>query len=440
MLLHSNPRKVLVIGLGTGMTLGATSVHPGIEELTLAEIEPSVVGAARTFEKYNNYVLDNPKLKIIHNDGRNFLLTTKNKYDVITADPIHPWTQGSGYLYTAEYFKIASEHLLPGGIMCQWLPIYELSADDLKSVLKTFSQNFKYSMVWLTQYDAEIIGSDDPILIDEEKLQNRIEFPAIAHNLRSVMMDSSTDFLSYFIMGTQGAVAFGRDGIVNTDDNLYLEFSTPLSLGENVMGINVASLARYRESILPYLVPARDPAVRQEQEMRWTAYREAGALADYVHALFLSGSQEAEFKSRLAELESKYPSFSPGRFIRMEYDEGLSQKPALLDMISFTFLNEKEETVVIRVSAVLLRVSQVRAKVAFVDNDAREIFGQLYFSGQGLDERMGRFTRDVFSQVQDAYGEEVQMANEKGKAFPPLASTMLKIKDIIRTKSETPQE
>jgi spermidine synthase len=438
MLLHDNPRKVLVIGLGTGMTLGATSVHPGVEELTLAEIEPSVVGAARTFGTYNNHVLDNPKLKIIHNDGRNYLLTTKRKYDVITADPIHPWTQGSGYLYTDEYFKIASEHLLPGGIMCQWLPIYELSPNDLKSVLKTFSQNFQYAMVWLTQYDAEIIGSDSPILIDEEKLQSRIQFPAIAQNLRPVMMDSSTDFLSYFIMGTDGAAAFGRDGIVNTDDNLYLEFSTPLSLGENVMGINVASLARYRESILPYLVPAGSPAAREEQERRWTAYREAASLADYVHALFLDGSREAEFKARLADLESKYPSFSPGRFIRLEYNEGLSQEPALLDMIPLTFFNEYEEQVVIRVSAVILRISQVRAKVVFVDNDAREVFGQLYFSGQELDERMGRFTRDVFSHVQDAYRADVTIANEKGKAFPPLASSMLKIKDIIRTKSQAP--
>ena len=121
MLLHKDPKRVLVVGLGTGMTLGATSVHPEVEDLTLAEIEPEVLGAARTFGKYNNFVLDNPKLKIVFNDGRNFLTTTKNRYDVITADPIHPWTQGSGYLYTQEYFTTAAEHLAPGGIMCQWL-------------------------------------------------------------------------------------------------------------------------------------------------------------------------------------------------------------------------------------------------------------------------------------------------------------------------------
>ena len=122
MLLNKNPRKVLVVGLGSGMTLGATSVHPSVEQITLLEIEPKVMGVAKTFEKYNHHVLDHPKLKIIFNDGRNYLMTSKNKFDVITADPIHPWFRGAGYLYTTEYFKLASEHLLPGGVVCQWLP------------------------------------------------------------------------------------------------------------------------------------------------------------------------------------------------------------------------------------------------------------------------------------------------------------------------------
>ena len=269
MLIHKNPRKVLVVGLGTGMTLGATSVHSGVEELTVVEIEPNVIGAARTFASYNNHVLDNPKLKIVFNDARNFLMTTRDRYDVITADPIHPWTQGSGYLYTAEYFKIASAHLLPGGIMCQWLPIYELSVDNLKSVVKTFSESFKYTMAWLTQYDAELIGSNAPIITDEVQLERRLADPAVSKDLKPVMMGTATDFLSYFIMGTAGLKAFSRGGIVNTDDNLYLEFSTPVSVGENMMQTNVNALARHRESLLPYLVAAKDTTARDKQKDRW---------------------------------------------------------------------------------------------------------------------------------------------------------------------------
>src|SRR4030043_930583 len=134
MLLNKSPKRVLVVGLGSGMTLGATSVHPSVEELTLVELEPKVIGVAKTFEKYNHSVLNNPKLKVVFNDGRNYLTTTKNKFDVITADPIHPWFRGAGYLYTKEYFKLVSEHLNPDGIICQWLPIYELSQEDLRSI------------------------------------------------------------------------------------------------------------------------------------------------------------------------------------------------------------------------------------------------------------------------------------------------------------------
>ncbi|MBE0568698.1 MAG: fused MFS/spermidine synthase, partial [Deltaproteobacteria bacterium] len=145
MLLNKNPKRVFVLGTGSGMTLGATSVHPEVEEIVLAEIEPKVLGVARTFAKYNHGVLDNDKLRIVFNDGRNHLMTTKEKFDVITADPIHPWFSGAGYLYTTEYFRLAAQRLRPGGIVCQWLPIYELSVDDLRCVVKTFSENFRYT-------------------------------------------------------------------------------------------------------------------------------------------------------------------------------------------------------------------------------------------------------------------------------------------------------
>jgi spermidine synthase len=203
MLLNRNPKRVLVVGTGSGMTLGATSVHPSVEQITLAEIEPKVLGVARTFEQYNHHVLDNPKLKIVLNDGRNFLLTTEEKFDVITADPIHPWFRGAGYLYTTEYFKLASEHLRSGGIVCQWLPIYELTPENVKSVVKTFRQHFPYTMLWLTHKDAEIVGSNAPIIIDEAELGKRISEPGIAEDLKQVMMGSAADFLSYFVMGTE---------------------------------------------------------------------------------------------------------------------------------------------------------------------------------------------------------------------------------------------
>jgi spermidine synthase len=124
-----------------------------VERVTLVEIEPNVLGVARTFEAYNHRVLDNPKVRIVVNDGRNFLMTTNRTFDVITADPIHPWFKGAGYLYASEYFQLAAEHLRPGGVIAQWLPIYELTPHDLASVVRTFQQHFTHTMLWLTHYD-----------------------------------------------------------------------------------------------------------------------------------------------------------------------------------------------------------------------------------------------------------------------------------------------
>ena len=250
MLLHRAPKRVLVVGLGSGMTLGAISVHPGLEELILVELEPKVVGVARTFEAYNHRVLDNPNLRIVFNDGRNFLLTTRKKFDLITADPIHPWFRGASYLYASEYFGLASRHLLPGGIACQWLPIYELTSQDLKSIVKTFGQHFTHTLLFLTHYDAALIGSNDPIIIDETTLERRIAAaPEVLADLKRVIMGSADDMLDYFLMGTQGMKAFGKDGVINTDDNLYLEFSAPFAIARSqVMEEDVRALFQFRRA------------------------------------------------------------------------------------------------------------------------------------------------------------------------------------------------
>jgi spermidine synthase len=399
------------------------------------EIEPNVIGAARSFAKYNNHVLDNPKLKIFFNDGRNFLMTTRDRYDVITADPIHPWTQGSGYLYTAEYFRIASARLLPGGIMCQWLPIYELSVDNLKSIVKTFSESFKYTMAWLTQYDAELIGSNAPMIVDEAKLARRLADPAVSKDLKPVMMETATDFLSYFIMGTAGLTAFSRGGILNTDDNLYLEFSTPVSVGKNVMQTNVNALARHRESLLPYLVAAKDTAARDQQRVSWTLNRKAAGITDRAHALFLGGYYNSPvFLNLLAELKNKYGRFAPGRFLRQEQMEEVSKIPKLIQQTALVLLKAGGEIIKLEISAVMVRVSQERAAAIFVDNAARTIYGQRYFSGINVDQAVSGFISEVMSAIRATYRREAERALHKGIKFPASDPTMRKIRQIITEK------
>jgi spermidine synthase len=436
MLLNKNPKKVLVVGLGSGMTLGATSVHPGVEQITLLEIEPKVMGVAKTFEKYNHHVLNHPKLRVIFNDGRNFLMTTKDKFDVITADPIHPWFRGAGYLYTTEYFKLASEHLLPGGVICQWLPIYEMTPDDLRSVVKTFREQFKYTMLWLTHYDAELVGSNSPFMIDEAELEKRIAEPAIYSDLSRVMMGSATDFLSYFVMGTEGMKKFSQGGVLNTDDNLYLEFSAPFSIATpSVMEANVHAIVRNRESILPYLITPQGKAAQAEQKKRWANHPEAVEMVGRALALYLGGrSHSPEFKESLEELDKRFPGYAPAKFLKNEYLTALSLSPTLLEKTAFILVNEKGAKIVKEISAVLVPISKERASIMFVDNKARVIFGQLYVSDYDKNPFVTRFVNEVMIHIRVVYQKEAENALRQGEAFPLAESTLKRIKKMITSE------
>jgi spermidine synthase len=436
MLLNKNPRNVLVVGLGSGMTLGATSVHPSVEEIKLLEIEPKVIGVAKTFETYNHHVLNHPKLKIVFNDGRNFLMTTKDKFDVITADPIHPWFRGAGYLYTTEYFKLASEHLLPGGVICQWLPMYELTPEDLKSVVRTFGEHFRFTMLWLTHSDAELVGSNSPIMIDEAELDRRIAEPAIFSDLSRVMMGSATDFLSYFVMGTEGMKRFGEGGVLNTDDNLYLEFSAPFSIATpSVTEANVHAILKYQESILPYLVTPKKKKMQVEQERRWADHEEAVEMTGQALALMLGGKfKDLEFKKSMEELDKKFPGYAPARFLRNEYQTILSMSPTLLQQTAFILVNESGTRIKTEISAVLVPISKGRASIMFVDNKARVIYGQIYVSDYDKNEFITRFVNEVMIHVRAVYQKEVENALRQGRTLPLADSTLHKIKEMITSE------
>lgn len=318
MLLHKSPKDVLVIGAGSGMSLGAVSVHPSVESVTLAEIEPKVLGVARTFSAWNHNVLDNPKLRVVFNDGRNFLLTSQSKFDVITTDPIHPSWRGSGYLYTKEYFKLAAKHLASGGIISQWLPLYQLSVANQRSIAKTFRENFKYVMVWLTLTDMVLVGSNDPLVIDEELLNARMREPNIAVDFKILMINSSSDMLSYFLMGSSGVEAFGDQAVVNSDDNVYLEFSSPRSIGNNSLEAkNVAAMTGYRESILPFLRRLQDAEAQRVREKVWADYADLVVTLDRAQIIYLDEKIEQDELQGIRTALDDHASLSRGRSLKL---------------------------------------------------------------------------------------------------------------------------
>jgi spermidine synthase len=435
MLLHPDPKRVFVLGLGTGMTLGAVSVHPEVQQVVLAELEPAVVPAARTFARFNHDVLDDPKLRIVFADGRNHLLTTRERFDVITADPIHPWTRGAAYLYTEEYFELAADRLTPGGVMCQWLPIYELTPEDIATVVRTFQQAFAHSVLWLTQYDAELVGSNAPIAIDEERLAQRLQVPAVAADLAMVEMGSVDDFLSYFVAGTKGLRDFANIGVVNTDDNLRLEFSAPRSVAVgSLMGKNVLALTRHRENIADYLTLLPDTEQEASRRARWNRYAQAARIYDKAHAQFLSGrSASDDFRTALGTLTASFPEYAPVRFLKGEHRALESGEPRLLASEVFALLAPNDSPRHVEISAVEVRIGTSRGTVIFVDNAAREVYGQHYQDGSSgeLDAGLPAFARQVLARLREVYEAEAASAVSRGRPLPPAEATLDRLRAVV---------
>jgi spermidine synthase len=419
MLLHQNPRRVFVLGAGAGMTLGATSAHPEVERIALAEIEPGVLPATRTFGAWNHDVLDNPKLSIVFNDGRNFLATTRETFDVITADPIHPWSGGASYLYTREYFRTVSRRLAPGGIVAQWLPIYELAPRDVKTVLRTFADVFPHVVVWLTYWDAEIVASNDPIIIDEAAVARRIAGnPAVKADLERVEMESAERFLSYFVFGREGARRYAQGGSVNTDDNLFLEFSSPESIGvSELMGTNVAEITSLRESIVHHLKLAPTESARAADAARWARSDQTNRLVDRMHVLSLLEQRDTpEFLAVRDAVAASDPDHGRFDFLRRLDDRKREQRPAVADVYACEVMTPAGTPRRMQISAVVVRVGDTRWALYVVDNDRRSLFRTTYVDGPPatLHTRLKAVTAAHMDAVRKACADATEEARHRG--------------------------
>ena len=183
------------------------------------------------FAELHDDALADLRVEVAWQDGRNYLETTRERFDVITADPTPPWTQGGGYLYTTEYYRILADHLSPGGIACQWLPLHELSEDDLRSAVASFASSFAHVTLWHSAGGALLIGSNAPIGVDFDALEARLRNPRVSRQLARVGLDDPLSLLAEFAMDRAALERLSEGATLNTDDNLHLEFSTPFAIG-----------------------------------------------------------------------------------------------------------------------------------------------------------------------------------------------------------------
>lgn len=218
MALHPSAREALVIGLGGGATAGAVSMHDGVD-VDVVELSQSVVRAARYFTHINEGVLTRPNVRLRVDDGRNHLLATRRRYDVITADLILPIYSGAGNLYSAEYFTLVRNALNENGLALQW--VWGTEA-EYKTIMRTFLSVFPNATLW--RGGSLMIGSREPLTLRRADFEWKMAVPGRRAALLELGYDSFEKLLADYVAGAAEMRAFVGSGAILTDDRPLTEY------------------------------------------------------------------------------------------------------------------------------------------------------------------------------------------------------------------------
>jgi spermidine synthase len=218
MAIHPNPRDALVVGLGGGATAGAVGLHPAVN-VDVVELSPAVVRAADYFEKINYGLLRRPNVHLRVDDGRNHLMLTRWRYDVITADIILPIHAGSTNVYSREYFALARKALNGGGLVAQWLDGTEA---EYKMIMRTFLSVFPDATLWAD--GSVLIGSTKPLRISRSDFEWKLAVPERAQGFRDVGLSKFEDLTTLFTAGPSELARFAGQGPILTDDRPMVEY------------------------------------------------------------------------------------------------------------------------------------------------------------------------------------------------------------------------
>lgn len=232
-LLHPNPKSVLGIGFGAGVSAGTFTRYPGIQKITICEIEPLIPPASTRFFAAQNYeVAKNPKTHIVFDDARHYLMTTAEKFDVIASDPLDVFIKGTAALYSREYFESVKRHLNPGGMFTLYVPLYETDETTIRSELATFFDAFPNGTLWANTrdglgYDMVFLGQVEPLKINMDEVLGRIKDPSYAlvqQSLADIEIRSLNDLFSTYTGNAADMRPWTKGAPINTDRDLRLSY------------------------------------------------------------------------------------------------------------------------------------------------------------------------------------------------------------------------
>ena len=232
-LIHGHAREICIIGLGSGVTLGSALASGAVEHADVVEISPEVVEASHFFDRENGGALAKPGVRLIVGDGRSHLLLTPRRYDVIVSEPSNPWMAGVASLFTRQFFEAARARLKPDGLLCQWAHTYDISPQDLQSIVRTFGSVFPQGTLWMVGGgDLLLIGARDGEILPrlaavEPGSRKRDAPPRRWWTSGSRRGRRPFALLSQFAAGPREMERYGAGALVQTDDRTALEYSAP---------------------------------------------------------------------------------------------------------------------------------------------------------------------------------------------------------------------
>ncbi|MBN1356841.1 fused MFS/spermidine synthase [bacterium] len=248
-LMHiDNPTNTLIIGLGTGVTLGSALSHPHLRAVCV-EIDGSVIEASRYFDHVSGRPLDSPRAEIIAADARSVLAASNTVYDVIISEPSNPWITGVSNLFTLEHFQACFDAMAPGGIMCQWIHSYYMETETLLILMRSFGRIFPYCSLWEgSSGDYLILGSSRPLEFSSRRMTELLRHREIKRDLMRIDIHNPEDLLKRHLLDSDHFNRLiGQTGdALNTDDKPVVEFNAPRSLYRDTTAMNRAVIDRYR--------------------------------------------------------------------------------------------------------------------------------------------------------------------------------------------------
>ena len=259
LLLHRAPRSVVHVGFGSGGTAAAVASHREIESIDIVEINPAILRISdRSLRAVNGGVLEDPRVRVHLQDGRNWLLATDHRFDCILSDSIHPRYRGNSSLYTVEYFELCRSRLNPGGLVSTWLPIYSLSDESLRSIVAAMREVFPNTSVWYLNSTVNefviLVGRTDEGGLSVLRMNEVFADPESAESLRRVGVIGAGDVLDYFIGEGESLGTLAQRTRRNCDDLPWVELESAAVMDrDQSWRSNLLQVVNARSSVIPHL-------------------------------------------------------------------------------------------------------------------------------------------------------------------------------------------